>query len=260
MRGWAWTAVVSLFLGGALGAQDDAAKEEAKKLDEQAKARLAEFKKEYRTAKTDQERADKIAGLSALGSPKHPRILDELKTYLRNPVPEIAIAAAEQVAKYEKNKDAADALMSAASARREKDVIVKCVRYVGDVGYRGVTSKVVGLFRHKEVDVAREAVDTCAKLKAKDSVDPLLALWRELEQIKDDKDPNGGIGGGLGGGLGGGGVAGTNSIGDEQRKRKETLTPAVEDALGKISGETFKNLKEAQDWWRRAKSTFKDPE
>jgi hypothetical protein len=57
-----------------------------------------------------------------------------------------------------------------------------------------------------------------------------------------------------------GGVNPTNAIQDESKKRKNDLTPAVESALEKISGEDFKTQKEASDWWRRAKATFKEPE
>ena len=34
----------------------------------------------------------------------------------------------------------------------------------------------------------------------------------------------------------------------------------VESALNKISGEDFKDLRAANDWWRKARATFKDPE
>jgi hypothetical protein len=247
-------AFLALFAASA-SAQDDpkkAAQEEAKKKEDEAKARIAEFKKEFKAAKTDKDRCDVIAGLSALGSPKHPKILDELKAFLKSPSTEIAIAAAEQVAKYEKDKDAADILVSMASARREKDVVVKFLRYAGDVGHRPTSAKLTGFFKNRETDIAREAVDSCAKLKSKDVIDPLLALWRELDNIKEQKAD----------GLGelGGGLTGTNPIVDEQQNRKRDLTPAVESALSKITGADFKTLKEANEWWRKNRATFKEIE
>ena len=150
----------------------------------------------------------------------------------------------------------------AASGSRDKEVSVKCVRYAGDVEYKPVVPKLVALFRHKEVDIAKEAVDSCAKLRSKDAIDPLLKLWTELDGIKEDKNNSGGTGG-LGG-LGGGGITGTGGVGqsyqDEQLKRKQNLTPAAESALRKITGEDFKDLRAANDWWRKNKGTFKDPE
>ena len=49
-------------------------------------------------------------------------------------------------------------------------------------------------------------------------------------------------------------------LGDEQKKRKSDLTPAVETALGKITGENFKTLREANDWWRKFKGSWKEPQ
>ena len=233
----------------------DANKEEEKKKDDEAKARIAEFNKEIK-GKQGKDIADKIA--SVLGSLKHPKVLSELKNYLKHPTPDVCIEAAVQISKYEKDKDAAEALVNGVNLRRDKDPMIKFTRYAGDVGYKGISKQLVGLTRHKDTDVAREAVDSLAKLRTKDSIDPLLALWKDLDQIRDDKDTGGGGVGGLGGGIGG--VNPTNTLADEQKKRKSDLTPAVETALEKISGEDFKTLKEATDWWRRAKSTFKEPE
>jgi hypothetical protein len=244
-----------LALSAFAAAQDDAAskKEEAKKKDEEAKAKIAEFKKELKTAKTE---ADRARTISILGDLQHPRVLDELKSWLKVPSSEIAIAAAEQIGKYSKDKDAAETLMATAAGRRDKEAIVKCLRYAGDVGVRGITPKVVNFFRNKDTDVAREAVDTCGKLRAGAAIDPLLSLWKELDAIRDDKD-SGGLGG-LGGGLGGG-LTGTNTLADEQKKRKSDLTPAVESALNKITGESFKSLKDANDWWRKFRGSWKEP-
>lgn len=249
------TVLTALILSAFAAAQDDAAskKEEAKKKDDEAKAKIAEFKKELRTARTD---ADRARTLGILGDVKHPRVMEELKGYLKYPTSEVAIAAAELIGKYEKDKNAADTLMATAGARRDKDAIVKCLRYAGDVGVRSIAPKLVGFFKHKETDVAREAIDTCGRLRVGVAIDPLLGLWKELDAIRDDKD-TGGLGG-LGGGLGGG-LTGTNTLADDQRRRKTDLTPAVEGALGKITGENFKSLKEANDWWRKFKSTWKEP-
>jgi hypothetical protein len=250
---WVKVTAMALLLAAAALAQDD----DAKKKDEEAKAKVAEFKKSLKGVKTEKDIA---RALEDLGSLQHPRVLAELKGYLGRGAEEVA-AAAEQIAKYKKDKEAAETLMNAAGARRDKDSIVKCIRYAGDVEFKGIVPKLTGYFRSKEVDVARESVDSCAKLKSRDAIDPLLNLWKELDGIKEEKA---GKDGGLGGGLGGGGITGTGGVGasmqEEQLKRKRDLTPAVESALNKISGEDFKDLRAANDWWRKARGTFKDPE
>ncbi len=249
---WGKTAAIWLILASAALAQN----EDEKKKDEEAKAKIADFKKELKTAKTDKDIARAIEGL---GSLQHPKVLSELKSYLSKTT-EQAVAAAEQIGKYKKDKEAAESLVGAASARRDKDGIRKCLCYAGDTEFKGIISKLVGFFHHKEVDAAREAVDSCGKIRGREAIDPLLGLWKELEGIKDEKQ-GGNVGGGLGGGLGGGIAGGVqNSMQDEQLNRKRSLTPAVESALKKITGEDFKDLKEANDWWRKNKGSFKDPE
>jgi len=242
---WVRTAVVALVLALAAQAQD--AKKDG---EEEAKNKLAEFKKELKNVKTDQDLAKAI---ERLGSLQHPKVMAELKAWLSKPSFDVAVAAAEQISKYKKDKDAAETLVNAAGNRKDKEGIVKCLRYSGDVEFKPITSKLTGFFKHKETEVAREAVDSCGKLKSKEAIDPLLTLLRELENIRDDKI-NGG-GGGLGG-LGGGGLGG--GVQQEQQKRKQDLTPAVTSALSQITGENHKTFKDWNDWWRKAKGTFKE--
>jgi hypothetical protein len=254
----AWnTLAIVLALVLPVGVQEDDAK---KKDEDAAKAKIAEFKKELKTARTE---ADVAKALERLGELQHPKVVAELRGYLSKPV-ETAIAAAEQLGKYKKDKDAAEALMGAAGSRKDKEGIVKCLRYAGDTGFRGITPKLIGFIKHRDIDIAKEAIDSLAKLRPAAAIDPLLNLWRELDGIRDDQKDSGGIGGGLGGGIGGGlgGVGGVgNTLQEEQGRRKSELTGAVESALSKISGEpSFKNSKEALEWWRKAKATFKEPE
>jgi hypothetical protein len=249
------TAAFWLILASVAAAQSD----EDKKKEEEAKAKIADFKKQLKTCKTEKDMAGAIEGL---GSLQHPKILSELKSYLGKGG-ELTVAAAEAIGKYKKDKDAAEALVGAAGSLRDKEGKVKCIRYAGDTEYKGIITKLSGIFRDKEVDAAKEAVDSCAKIKSKDAIDPLLGLWKELDGIKEEQTGKGNNGGGIGG-IGGGGLTGAGGVGqsmqDEQIKRKRELTPAVESALGKITGENFKDLRAANDWWRKNKGSFKDPE
>lgn len=228
--------------------------EEEKKKDDEAKAKLAEFRKDLKTCKTD---ADFGKALERLGDLQHPKVLTELKSWLGKGSAEIAITAAEQLGKYKKDKDAADALTGAAGSRKEKDAVVKFLRYAGDVGYKPTTAKLTGYFRNRDVDVAKEAVDSCGKLKSRDAIEPLISMGRELESIKEDKD-TGGLGGPLGGGLTTGGV--TGGVNNDNAARKRSLLPASISALEQISGQKFATIKEAEEWWRKNKGTFKDTE
>ena len=225
--------------------------EEEKKKEEEAKAKLAEFRKELKTCKMDKDVERALEGLGAL---QHPRVLAELKGWLGKGSADVAVAAAEQIGKYKKDKDAAEALTGAAGARKEKDAIVKFLRYAGDVGCKPTTLKLLAYFRNKDLDVAKEAIDSCAKLKSRDAMEPLISMARELEGVKEEKD-TGGLGGG--GILGGGGV--TGGVNEPLARKKALLSPAIT-ALEQISGQKFSTSKEADQWWRANRSTFKESE
>ena len=203
------TAAFWLILASAAMAQSD----DDKKKDDEAKAKIADFKKQLKTCKTEK---DMVGAIESLASLQHPKILTELKSYLSKGG-EVTIAAAEMLGKYKKDKDAAEALVGAAGSLRDKESMVKCIRYAGDTEFKGIVPKLTNLFRNKEVDAAKEAVDSCAKIRSKDAIDPLLGLWKELDGIKEEqpgKGGNGGIGGFGGGGLTGGGGVG-QSMQDE---------------------------------------------
>src|SRR6185436_12033972 len=111
------TLATLLILASTLLAQS----EDEKKKEEEAKAKLADYRKALKGAKTDMDVTRAIEGLGDL---QHPKILAELKNYLSKNL-DGAIAAAEQIAKYKKDKEAAEALVNAASAR--KDAAVKFI-------------------------------------------------------------------------------------------------------------------------------------
>ena len=239
--------ILVIALACMLGAwtQDDKQKED------EAKAKVAEFNKQLRTCKTDTDVAN---ALRALGSMQHPKILAELKKWLTKPSMEISIGAAEQIGRYKNDKDAAETLLGGTN-RKEKDVVVKCLRYAGDVGYKGVTAKVAGFFKHREVDVAKEAVDTCGSLKSRDAIEPLIGLLKELDAIKEDKNQPG-----SGPDFVPGGVPAGAGVADDQAARKQQLTGAVLTALNRITGQSYQALKDWMGWWSKNKATFKDPQ
>src|SRR5215204_2225980 len=103
---WVKVTAMGLLLAATALAQDD----DAKKKDEEAKAKVADFKKSLKGVKTEK---DIVRALEDLGSLQHPRVLAELRGYLGRGAEEVATAA-EQISKYKKDKEAAETLMNAA--------------------------------------------------------------------------------------------------------------------------------------------------
>ena len=243
---WGKTALIALALSAVGFAQDKKDPEEEKKKEEEAKAKLADFRKDLKASKADK---DFVNALEKLGELQHPKIIAELKIWLGKPSADVAIAAAEQLGKYKKDKDASEALTAAAGARKDKEPVVKFLRYAGDVGYKPATSKFLGFFRHKELDIAKEAIDSCGKLRTREAVDPLISLGRELEAVKEDKDnKNGGGGNGIGGGGLLGGANAKGGMQNEQLERKKALLSPSISALEEILGQKFATIKEAEQW------------
>lgn len=250
------TILCSLALSTALYAQadKDAKKEEEKQKEEAAKAKIADYNKDFKAAKSD---ADRQVALQKLGELQHPKILAIYKPLLVHKARMIAEAAATQVATYKKDASAADALIAAAGAWREKDMVVILLRHVGEVGYRPAFVKIVPFIKNKVNDIARAAIEALGMLKGRDSIDPLLNLARELDAIRDDAGQVGAppIP------LPGGGPAvpgGGNQAQDEERARKQLLGP-IHSSLGMITGQAYRTVPEWNKWWGKNKSSFKEP-
>src|SRR4029078_3516850 len=142
------TAAFWLILASAAMAQSD----DDKKKDDEAKAKIADFKKQVKTRKTEKDMAGAI---ESLGSLQHPKVLTELKSYLSKGGV-VTIAAGEMIGEDKKDKDAAEALVGAAGSLRDKESMVKCIRYAGDTEFKGIVPKLTNLFPKKEVDAAQE--------------------------------------------------------------------------------------------------------
>ena len=104
------------FLAMALApsAQDDKQKEA------DAKKKIDDFKASVGKAKKDDE---VITALGTLGDMQHVKILSELKGWLARGSSEIRLAAAEQIAKYAKNKEAAEALLAGTGGQKDVNVL-----------------------------------------------------------------------------------------------------------------------------------------
>lgn len=254
----------ALVLAAGMGwAQDDPKKEEAKKAEKEAEEKAKQKVKAFQAElKKCREMADYVSALDGLGDEPHPLILTELKKWLGNPSPDIRKAAAAEIAKFKKDKAAASSLIAVARGDKTVDVVVECLKDVGDIGCRAVAKDLIGFFVHKEVDIAKEAVDSCGKIKSKDTIEPLIDLITtcEVDKEKATQSQSGGGGnvpGGMGGNVPGGSYS--NNQEDEKKKRAEALLPRAIQAMKDITGEKCNTSKEWKKWWAKSKPFFKEP-
>jgi HEAT repeat protein len=235
-------------LAVAAPAQDDKDKQCT---EDEAKEAIKAFKTALSKCKED---SDFVSAINDLAGKQHPKILEELKPWLtKHPNSEVKLTAAEAVSKYRKNKAAAEALLNASGPQKDKTVAAKMVQYAAETECREIAAKLTALFKHKDTEVARAAVEGCGKIKSKVCIDPLIKLVMELEAIDENQ---GGAGQPPMPGPGGGGQAQD----DERIKRKrELLSPAL-GSLRDITEEKWVKGKEWLQWWNKNKATFKEPE
>ncbi|MBI2932674.1 MAG: HEAT repeat domain-containing protein, partial [Planctomycetes bacterium] len=169
--------------------QDHDHDEKAK--EEEARKKVAAFQKEIAKAKPD----DKPACIDTLAELQHPKILDELVTWLTKGTKECQTTAARHVGEYAKNQKAAEALLKAVKAHKDPEIIETLLDEAANVGYRGIAKNLAIFFRHAQIQVAKAAVDATGSLKSKDSIPPLVDLVRELEAIHDGDFGASGTGG-----------------------------------------------------------------
>jgi hypothetical protein len=233
--------------------------------DEAAKRAIAEFRKG--SPKTDVELQQALETLAAI---KHPRILKELAAHLRGPSEEIRRVAARLIGEYSGDKDAAEALAlvlpaEATRATRDADhqVAVSVLRALEKVARKDSAPKIHVCFEHANAELARVAIETAGALGNLDSVEPLIRLLSELERAArlaampntNNKVPPGMVK------LPGRPAQAPpkeDPAWKEATYRHNELAPAIQAALGKLTGDsTERPGPDWAEWWSRNKSTIR---
>ncbi len=251
-----------LFVAGFAWSQDEKADKQAEKEAEaKAKERVKAVQEKMRKARTLEDRINAIDGL---GDEPHAVVLTELRKYLGSPEPDLRKEAAGEIGKFKKDEKASQTLLGAAKGDRVVDVQVVCLKEIGDVGCKKTAKDLVWFFGHKELDIAKEAVDSSGSIKAKDSIDPLITLAEQLELDKERSQQNQQGGTQSGGQMPGpqvpGGSGTQQNQDEEKKKRAEELLPRAIQALKDITGEKLNTTKEWKKWWAKNRSFFKDEE
>ncbi len=212
-----------LFLVGVVRAQEPSP-EEKKKLEAEARAKITQFKKEFREAGKNQMAAS--TAIMRLGEMQHKIILTELKRYLIGSSTVLVNAAANEVGKYKGDKGAAEMLLAAATKNRDSASKILCFRALGNIEYRPIAKRLVPYLQSKDIAVAGEVVGVLGRLKSKLGITPLLTAAKKFENSSD--------------------------------KAQTDLLPNVYASLEMITGQKFATLKEWDMWWRKNKFRFKE--
>lgn len=211
-----------------------------------AEERIAKFKEGYKAAQTDEERIEELKTLAQM---RHRLIAKELVKYAAQGSDAVRAAAMQLLGeKFRKDKDAAEGLLAAISKQANKEMKIKTIRALGAVAYRPLAASLHPYFNNKDNDLAAAALDACGKIGSKNSIDPIIALLKQLDKIE----------------VGLIKTADNPKILEEPKKelleRKEKLSGACIGALREITGETHTTGVAWEKWWGTARAKFKERE
>jgi HEAT repeat protein len=143
-----------------------------------------------------------------------------------------------EIAKYKGSRKAAIALLNIAFRLKNPRIKSEFISYAVQVECEFIAVKLHKFFKHEEMSVAKTAIEGCAKLKSKRSVEPLIKLLQYLETLTMPST--------------------VSSMAEQIARRKQAekaqrLIPVVQNALKTITGENKPNAKDWMKWWKRNK-------
>ena len=234
--------VVALLLSFSFAIGQD--KNDDKQKEEEAKEKIAEFRKVLKGAKTDMEVS---AAISALGEVKHSKILKELIKYVTSNNATVRKIAIDCVGEYKNDKTAAGTLLDLISLyKKEKDVIVAVLDALGKVAYEPSAAAINRLIADKDTDAAVAAVGALGNIRSRSSIEPLVSLLKEVDLAIIDADPNNPKR-----------DLALEEVNRQRQERKSRLAGPIKSTLQSITKQSFDKAKDWEDWWRKNSSTFK---
>lgn len=226
-----FTALLPLLLGLAalpLRAEESDAKKAHEK---DVQAVLDEFKKAFKGGEL--ERADAVKILDKMEDRK---IAAMLANVLNDPGPNVRIAAADGLARYEKDPAAGQALARAlAAAKKQPSVQVPILKAMGTLRDWGTAPAVIDHFNDPDLDVCRAAMMASGRIRNPSFVKELSDFLRDAGA--------------------GSASAGASSIADF-RVRRLQLRISAQLALREITGQNFTDAKAWEDWWKSNGAAF----
>jgi len=201
----------------------------------------------FRTASRSPEVRARAAAVAELGRIQHDKTLAKLLSVLGTDDKAVRIAAAQAVGGFKDwRKQATSGLLAAlAPNARLPEVQAAIFAAVAALGDESALPAIHAAFREKDARVAQAAIEATGTVRSAASIDPLLALLKDLEKFMKNTQP--------------GGYEGPSGVGDEaeQQQRLKSLHDAAIKAIQSITKDSWTTLEEWQIWWKRRKATFK---
>jgi len=219
-------AIAALF---AFAAQESTEAEEA----------LKTFRSAYRAATP----AARAAAVTELARTKDPKVVDKLGTLLGADEAQVRIAAAGGLAEASEPRARAVRFLVEALAANSRlpEVQVALFESLGKLGEESALPTVHRAFREKDVRVAKAAIRAAGTIRGKSSMEPLVALMKNLDKcIKTGQS---------------GGYRAPKGAGEQGPPLEELLQETIR-AIQTLTGESWTTVQEWEIWWNRRKASF----
>lgn len=211
--------------------------------DWEAEEALTRFKAARRSA-DPQARA---LAVSELGKFPHDKTYAKLVGLLGSEDRALRISSARTLGEFKDwRKGAVPALLAAFQAHaKDPEMQAATMASLGRLGDEAALPRIHAAFRGPDARVAQAAIEATGVLRSASSMEPLLALMKELARHMERKSP--------------GGYEGPNGVGEEgeQQTRLKALYDAAIKSVQSIAKDSWTTHQEWEVWWKRRKATFK---
>lgn len=204
--------------------------------------------KRFKAAFRSPDARARASAVAELAKVRHEKTLSRLAALLAVDEREVRVAAARALGEFaEFRRAAAGWLLAALPANpREGEVRVAIFESLGALAEESSLPAIHAAFREKNARVAQGAIRATGLFRSAASIEPVLALLKDLEKCLKNKMP--------GGYEGPDGKVGEEG---EQMLRLQALYDEGIKALQAITKEPWTTLSEWQIWWKRKKGSFK---
>ncbi len=185
------------------------------------------------------------------GDPKDARIVQRLAAILDGAPEPVLTAAAGALARYGDDPALARGAASALGAALDKyktneTLAVMLCRALGDLGSDAGVPPLLKWIDDENLQIARAAIEALGKIRAREGIPPLIKLALKVERGKVDLN-----------------FAPLTARGGAARasgqQRYLFLYPLTIRMLASITGQTFREATEWEDWWQKHGATFTVP-
>jgi len=203
--------------------------------------------KRFKTACRSADPAVRAAGVAGLARVPHDKTFFRVLSLLGVEDRPVRLAAAKALGDFKDwRKAGVPALLAAYPAHaKDGETQAAILDSLGRLEDESALPRIHASFRERDIRAALAAVRATGALRNAGSIEPLLALMKDLAKSMERTSP--------------GGYEGPNGVGEEgeQQQRLRDLYAAAIQAMQSISKDPWTTHQEWEIWWKRRKGSFK---